>query len=195
MGRGQAWYREREHDTLAHLSARLDAQEEELVALRALLAGMQPEEASIPPVTAQSVPSTAAGARVSVPRRTPLASRRTLLKGAGAALFTTALLATGEVIPVAPFRVAAAPPATPTGAPALATLPDTLYQTFIGSDFLPETTTNGATDALHPGGTTFGAGPSIRPRGLPTSRRGWPCHRGRRSPRSSSTCPPPFLFP
>ena len=168
-----------EQDILARLSARLDAQERllaaqegELVALRATVAGMQPGEASIPPLSAQAVPTIPSRASAPVPTRTRNASRRTLLKGAGAALFTTALLATGEIVPVAPFRVAAAAPyPTPTrGAPHLAAVaPDTLYQTYIGTDFQPETTFNGYTDpraALH-----SVPGRSFRPQRAPPASR------------------------
>src|SRR3954453_10292138 len=127
-----------DRDLLGRLEARLDAQEAqlaELAALRAKVALLEGAGAAslspAPPIEAR------------VPRRSA-SSRRALLKGAGALVFTTPLLATGEVIPVAPYRVAAAdPPPRPSGpAPKLATAPDTLYQTFVGTDFQPETTAN-----------------------------------------------------
>lgn len=92
--------------------------------------------------------------RIRPPSARPVtSSRRALLKGAGAALFTTALLATGEVVPVSPFAVAAADPAARPSGPgtALATAEDTLYQTYVGTDFQPNSSSKGKFDPSEAG--------------------------------------------
>lgn len=135
-----------EGDLLTGLAARLDAQEAELAGLRAELALVKAGE----PVPAMR--RRAATPAVPVPRRTAASSRRSLLKGAGALVFSTALLATGEVVPVTPFRVEAAdpaPPPRPSGpGPKIAVAADTLYQSFVGTDFQPEVTSKGEISQL-----------------------------------------------
>lgn len=158
-----------EHEILARLSARLDAQEEELVALRAAMARLQAAERTIAPVAGHTVPSMWAEGDGPSSRRTATASRRTLLKGAGVTLFTTALLATGEIVPVTPLTVtAAAPPDRPTGtsSPAVTT-PDTLYQTFVGTDFQPEITADGYSNLFT--ANQFGGGPVYQSTGFPAN--------------------------
>lgn len=148
------------------LSARLDAQEVELASLRATVARLE----GATPSYVLAMPAAVGGDRIRpVPAQAATTSRRTLLKGAGAALFTTALLATGEVVATEPFRVAAASP-PPTGGMQTAVTADVVYQTFIGTDFLPEDFTRGSFGySNNMGATTPGGGAIYQAEGAPVT--------------------------
>jgi len=142
---------------LERLSTRLDAQEAQLEAQEAQLAELADVrakmallEASTTPVAAMPPDEREAPAVIATAARPATASRRTLLKGAGVALFTTALMATGEVVPIEPYQVAAAPSSPmPSGTGTQTTLAtaDVVYQFFVGTDFIPEDTSRGSTSS------------------------------------------------